>query len=55
MKMYCNLWALCEAYGQLANVRFEMEDLLQNYWSYTQANQDLARELVEFLNEPQPE
>jgi hypothetical protein len=54
MKMYCNLWALCEAYNQLAKVRFEMEDLLQNYWSYAQANQDLARELVEFLNEEQP-
>jgi hypothetical protein len=54
MKMYCNLWALCEAYNQLAKVRFEMEDLLQNFWSYTQANQDLARELVEFLNEEQP-
>lgn len=55
MKMYCNLWALCQAYTKLANVQFEMEDLLQNYWSYAQANQDLARELVEFLNEPQPE
>jgi hypothetical protein len=53
MKMYCNLWALCEAYSQLAKVRFEMEDLLQNYWSYAQANQDLARELVEFLSEEQ--
>jgi hypothetical protein len=55
MKMYCNLWALCEAYNQLAKIRLEMKDLLQNYWSYAQANQDLARELVEFLNEPQPE
>jgi len=54
MKMYCNLWALCEAYNQLAKVRFEMEDLLQNYWSYAQANQDLARKLVEFLSKEQP-
>jgi hypothetical protein len=54
MKMYCNLWALCEAYKQLAKIRFEMEDLLKNYWSYAQANQDLARELVEFLSEEQP-
>jgi hypothetical protein len=54
MKMYCNLWALCEAYNQLVKVRFEMEDLLQNYWSYAQANQELARQLVEFLSEEQP-
>jgi hypothetical protein len=54
MKMYCNLWALCEAYNQLAKIRFEMEDLLQNYWSYAQTNQDLARELVDFLSEEQP-
>jgi len=53
MKMYCNLWALCEAYNQLAKVRFEMEDLPQNYWSYAQGNQDLARELAEYLNEEQ--
>ena len=53
MKMYCNLWALCQAYNQLAKIRFEMEDLLQNYWSYTPANQEVAKELVEFLSEPQ--
>jgi hypothetical protein len=53
MKMYCNLWALCEAYHQLAKIRFEMEDLLQNWWSYTPANQEVAKELAAFLNEPQ--
>jgi len=55
MKMYCNLWALCEAYNQLTNVRFEMIELLQNHWSYSKENRDIANDLAEFLKQPQPE
>jgi hypothetical protein len=55
MKMFCNLWALCQAYTQLTNISFEMIELLQNYWSYTPANQDVANDLAEFLKQPQPE
>jgi len=54
MKMYCNLWALCEAYNQLTNVQFEMIELLQNYWSYSRENRDIANDLAEFLRQSQP-
>jgi hypothetical protein len=55
MKMFCNLWALCQAYNQLTNVRFEMIELLQNYWSYSEENKSAANDLAEFLKQPQPE
>jgi hypothetical protein len=55
MKMYCNLWALCQAYTQLTNISFEMIELLQNYWSYSEENKSAANDLAEFLKQPQPE
>jgi hypothetical protein len=53
-KMYCNLWALCEAYNIIAGYRLEMEQLLNSYWSFSDENKTAAVDLAKFLKQPQP-